>query len=417
MERLSEAMNNHEIMATDRLQGINYERMRQYRLNRTKEMMKKYGIGTMVTWDGWDMRYIASAYATIPCRWYEGQFVILPVNGEPHVYGQTSFSYQAMRSEMPWLKDKIFNSPGSTKMVNTVERLDKIIDIIEAVVRDHGLADMPIGLDGCTSEFLVGEALARRGLKAVDGKHTMFMARMIKNEDEVSCVRMACACAEAAFSDIKTALKPGVKECELVGIGMNRLYALGCDETQEFVCASGRRTNPLHVDFTDRIIRPGDVVAIDINGASWQGYKSCYYRTFVCGQSNSEIDEVYEKARVMMYDAMKYIKAGAPVNDPIKGFPDSPKYWGYDKIEEVASYAVGHGLGISLHEQPFISYLIPPPEEVPVFEEGMVLAMETWVGNDAGTFGVRLEENLVVTKNGYELLTFWPVDKITECPL
>ena len=83
-----------EIMASDRLQGINYARMREYRLARTKEMMKKYGIGTMVTWDGWDMRYIASVYATIPCRWYEGQFVVLPVNGDPHVFGHTSFSLQ-----------------------------------------------------------------------------------------------------------------------------------------------------------------------------------------------------------------------------------------------------------------------------------------------------------------------------------
>ena len=64
-------------MATDRLEGINYARMRKYRLNRTKEIMEKYGIGTIVTWDAWDMRYISSAYATVPCRYLKvGSFLI-----------------------------------------------------------------------------------------------------------------------------------------------------------------------------------------------------------------------------------------------------------------------------------------------------------------------------------------------------
>jgi Xaa-Pro aminopeptidase len=239
---------------------------------------------------------------------------------------------------------------------------------------------------------------------------------MIKNVDEVNCVRMACAIADAAFADMKEAIRPGIRECELVGIGMNRLYALGCDECQEFVCASGRRTNPMHIDFTDKIVNAGDVLAIDVNGASWQGYKSCYYRAFVCGKSNSEIDETYEKSRSMMYESMKYIKAGVPPTDIMKGWPDSPKYWGYETWPEIAGYALAHGLGISLHEYPWVTYNVAPHPEVPVLEEGMVLAVETWVGNDAKTFGIRLEENIVVTKDGYELLTLWPIDKITECP-
>ena len=230
-------------------------------------------------------------------------------------------------------------------------------------------------------------------------------------------MRQACAMAEAAFDAIKQAIRPGVKECELVGIGMERLYALGADETMEFVCCSGPGTNPLHIDYTDRMVRPGDIVTVDINGNSWQGYKSCYYRTFVCGKATQEMHELFEDARAMMYNAMGYIKAGVPIADAIKGFPPSPQYWGYDTIEEVASYAVGHGLGLSLHEQPFISYLIPPPDDVPVYQEGMVLAVETWTGKRGGNFGIRLEENIVVTKDGYELLTKYPVDKIIECPL
>ncbi|GHU68375.1 hypothetical protein AGMMS49983_20940 [Clostridia bacterium] len=124
-------------------------------------------------------------YATVPCRWFESQFVILPVNGDPYVYGMTSFSPYVMRQEMPWLKDKIFASPGSTKMNNTLEGIEGVIDTINAIVREHGLENLPVGLDGCTSEFLVGEGLSKKGLKAVDGKRCMFDARMVKNKDEV----------------------------------------------------------------------------------------------------------------------------------------------------------------------------------------------------------------------------------------
>lgn len=411
--------NTGEIMASDRLQSINYARMREYRLNRTKEMMKKHGIGTLVTWDAWDIRYISSAYVTIPTRWFENQFLVLPINGDPYVYAATSFSCYAMREEMPWLKDKIFPSPGVTKVCTTENQMENVIRCIEQIVRDHGLENDPIGLDGCTSELLVTKTLAQKGLKTVEGKHCMFEARMIKNRDEVECVRMACSIADAAFTAIKHAIKPGVRECELLGIGMERLYALGCDETQEFVVASSPRSNPLHIDFTDRLIRPGDCVCVDINGASWMGYKSCYYRTFVCGKASPKQHEIFAKSRAMMYDSMSYVKAGVPLTDMFKGWPDSPEAWGYEKNNwaDVNCYAVAHGVGLSLHEFPVMQYMGDCHPGITHFEEGMVIAVETWYGDRGGKDGVRLEENILVTKGGYELLTQYPVDKIIECEI
>ena len=250
----------------------------------------------------------------------------------------------------------------------------------------------------------------------MDAKRAMFEARMIKNQDEIECCRIACAIAEAAFDAIKQAIRPGVKECELVGIGMNRLYALGADETQEFVCSSGPRTNPLHVDYTDRMVRPGDHVIVDINGNSWQGYKCCYYRTFCCGKATQEQKDIYEDCRQMMYDGMSYIKAGADAMDIYKGFPKSPQYWGYDNWEDVAPYMLAHGLGLSLHELPWLYKSADKDSDIK-FEEGMVLAVETWTGKRGGQYGVRLEENLVVTKDGYELLTLYPVDNLIECEI
>jgi len=401
-------------MGTDREERINYERMREYRLTRTREQMEKFGIGTLVSWEPWDLRYIAGIYVTIPMRWIESSFVVLPRNGDPHVYAATSFSPYAMREKMPWLKDKIWPQRGNVKTSFTADGLTGIVNAISRIVSEHGLTNEPLGLDGTQSELLVSEALAVKGIKAVDAKQIMFEARKIKSQDEIECVRQACAIAEAAFDDIARAIRPGVMECELVGTGMKTLYSLGADETQEFVCASGPRTNPLWIDYTDRQVRPGDLVVVDINGNSFQGYKSCYYRTFSCGKATAAQKETYEECRAMMYAGMAGVKAGNTTWDICKNWPESPEYWGYERWGDVQGYAVGHGIGLSLHEMPFIAPVLA--KRVPeVLEEGMVIALETWAGKKGGDHGVRLEENMVITKEGYDLLTVYPVDGITEC--
>lgn len=401
---------------TDREARIDYERMRKYRLERARQQMKKAGLGALISWDAWDIRYIAGMYVTIPVRWLEGNAVVLPRNGDPHLYGGYCFSPYRMREEMPWLKGKIEPmSLGMTKFARTKEDLQSLVKEVAKIMDEHGVKDEPLGLDGCTSEFLVGEAFKDVGIRTVDAKQTMFEARKIKNKDEIECIRMACSNAEAAFAEIKDAIRPGVTECQLVGIGMKTLYSLGADETQEFVCVSGPLTNPLRIDFTDRQIRPGDLIIIDINGNSFQGYKSCYYRTFSCGKATAEQKEIYEECRAMMYNGIKGVKAGNTTFDIAKGWPNSPSYWGYERWPDVFPYAVGHGVGISLHERPWgISYpdARAHPEKL---EEGMVIALETWTGKKGGKDGVRLEEMVVVTKGGYELLTKWPVDEITEC--
>jgi len=401
---------------TDREERINYERMREYRLARTKEHMKKYDIGCLISWEPWDMRYIAGAYATIPTRWIENQCVILPRNGDPYVYGMTSFSPYAMRQELPWLKGKIWAGfPLSAgKMANKMSDLDPVVKAVGNIIAEHGIAKETVGLDGCSSELLMQEAFKEKGIKTADAKRPMFEARMIKNQDEIECMRIAAANAEAAFADIADAIRPGVTECELVGIGMNTLYRLGADETQEFVCASGPRTNPLHIDYTDREVRPGELVIVDINGNSYQGYKSCYYRTFCCGKATAEQKEIFEENRAMLYAGMSAVKAGNTTLDICEKWPTDASYWGYDKWEDVFAYAVGHGLGISLHELPIISYPLSKADPVKL-EEGMVIAVETWTGKKGGTNGVRLEEEVVVTKDGYDLLTKWPIDELTEC--
>lgn len=403
-------------MATDRYQSFDFERMRQYRVARTKQAMKDHGIDLLITWDAWDIRYITGLYITIPVRWTESSFVVLPINGDPYAYSATSFDSSSVRREMPWLKGKAFPRPNVNKLSFGAEGVEPLVKVILGIMEENGLGkDTVIGLDGCTSELNYQIAFGKYGIQVVDAKECMFKARSIKNQDEIACIEMACAMADAAFADIKDAIRPGVKECDLVGVGMNRLYALGSDETQEFVCASGPRTNPLHIDYTDRIIRPGDLIAVDINGASYMGYKTCYYRTFCCGKATQAQKDAHKIARDMMYASMEGIKAGNTTRDVADGWPKDPMFWGVDNWGDVSGYALSHGIGLSLHEYPMFRPATVLGGYNAVLEEGMVLAVETWYGPKGGDFGVRLEECVEVTKDGYRLLTKYPVDELIEC--
>lgn len=404
-------------MNTDRLENVNFARMREYRLQRAREYMEKFNIGTLITWDAYNIRYISGVYVTVPTRWQETQFVVLPRNDDPYVFCVTSFSPEAMEKEIPWLKGRIKVRPaGAGRQAFSPDALENFVNEIGKIIDEHGLHDELVGLDGCSTELFYQEAFARKGFKVCDAQEAMFRARSVKSRDEINCVEIACAMAEAAFAEIKKAIKPGVRECELVGVGMKKLYELGADECQEFVCSSGPRTNPLHIDYTDRIIRNGDLIAVDINGNSYNTYKSCYYRTFVCGKASEEQKKSFEICKKILYSAMDNIKAGVSTKDVAEGWPKSPEFWGYDKDDwgRVSGFALAHGCGLSLHEFPNFR-----PQSVLTtnytLEEGMVLAVETWYGPKGGDHGVRLEEMIEVTKDGYRLLTKAPIDGLIEC--
>lgn len=403
-------------MATDRYVGIDYDRMRKYRLKRTQDQMRKDGIDLLITWDPYSIRYITGAYETVPNRMASAQCVICPVEGDPWAFVLASFDPFALQRQMPWMKNKVQSALGSIKFAKSTSELPKYPKALNEIMEENHMGkDIMIGLDGCGGELLFTQLLREMGLNNYcNATQCMFNARAIKNQDEIACLRYACRMAEAAFADIADAIRPGIRECDLVGIGMKKLYEMGADECLEFVCASGPRSNPLFIDFTDRAIAPGDLINIDINGASFQGYKCCYYRCFSCGQATQGQHDAYARCRDEMYAAMDVIKDGARVADVIKPWPTDPKEFGYNSWQECRGFYLGHGLGLGLQEGPemFWNWNAGQNEEL---KEGMVLAMETYYGPKGSGYGVRLEEDLVVTKDGYELLTKFPVDKITEC--
>ncbi|MCM8711250.1 Xaa-Pro peptidase family protein [Clostridium sp. SYSU_GA19001] len=404
--------------AVDYEERINFDRLRKERLERAQKQLAQDGFGSIMTFSADNIRYLTSIYITTPNRPGEYQFVFCPRKGDPTFHGSPNL--EEANKRMPWLKGRVRPNLGSGPAASdlgadsgTIQRqVDAVIELME----EAGVRDEPIGIDGTVLSAHYVEAFARRGITCKIAKSTMDKARMIKTVDEISIMRMVAANTEFAFAPIVEAIRPGVREMDLVGIGIKALYEQGCDHTEDLVCMSGYNTNPYNWTFTDRPIRPGDLVYIDVDGASYLGYKSCVYRTFCCGKATDKQKATYDQALGWLRDAIAACKPGNTNYDIGRAFPQDPAVWGHKDWSSIDPYCVAHGLGLSLHDRPFVAktYMDNKGPEVEL-QPGMVLAVETYAGMKGERDGVRLEEMVLITENGPEVLSKFPIDKLMEC--
>ena len=155
---------------------------------------------------------------------------------------------------------------------------------------------MPLGLDVVEPPMML--ELQRLGIEVRDGQQTMLAAREVKRHDELILLNMAAAMVDGVYQDIAEALKPGVKESEIVALATARLYGMGSDCVEAINAIAGERCNPHPHNFTDRLIRPGDQAFFDII-QSFMGYRTCYYRTFNVGMATkSQRDAYRQRARM-----------------------------------------------------------------------------------------------------------------------
>jgi Xaa-Pro dipeptidase len=266
---------------------------------------------------------------------------------------------------------------------------------------------MPLGVDLVEPPFLF--ALQEAGVEVRDGQQVMLEARMIKSQDELVLLNMAAAMVDGVYQDIFEALKPGVRENEIVALATKRLYEMGSDCVEAINSISGERCSPHPHNFTDRLIRPGDQAFFDII-MSFVGYRTCYYRTFNVGRATRAQISAYKKAREWMDEAIALIKPGVPTDKIARAFPKAQDI-GFDS--EMAAFGLNfcHGIGLGLHERPIISRLnsFDDPMEL---QAGMMFAVETYCPATDGMSAARIEEEVIVTPSGAQIITLFPAAEL-----
>jgi Xaa-Pro aminopeptidase len=222
-------------------------------------------------------------------------------------------------------------------------------------------------------------------------------------------LNQAAAMVDGVYQDIVEALKPGVRENQIVALANQRLYEMGSDQVEAINAISGERCNPHPHNFTDRLIRPGDQAFFDIIH-SFNGYRTCYYRTFTVGSSTPAQRDAYTKAREWMDRGIDGIRAGVGTDEVAALLPEAHEF-GFDSEMEAFGLQFAHGLGLGLHERPIISRLNSMKEPVEL-QVGMVFALETYCPATDGVSAARIEEEIVITEDGPKVLTLFPAQEL-----
>ena len=288
--------------------------------------------------------------------------------------------------------------------------VEREVNEIISYLKKYGVDKRPLGMDIVDIPML--RALEKNGIDVQDGQAIMVDARLIKNEDEIELLKCSAAMVDAAYWKVAKNLHPGVTENEMEALIQGELFRMGAESVEFVNCISGIRGNPHSHTTSNRMIRRGELVYFDI-GNVYNGYRTCYYRTFSCGNPTKAQEEAYTKALKWIYDGIAQIKPGNTSADVAAVWPSAQEL-GFNNEEEAFLLQFAHGIGLGLWEKPVISRLfsLEHPYE---FKPGMTFAIETWCPSADGTGSARIEEEIVVTETGHEIITKFPVEEITSC--
>tara|TARA_B100000941_G_scaffold134979_1_gene95768 strand:+ start:1721 stop:3025 length:1305 start_codon:yes stop_codon:yes gene_type:complete len=388
---------------------VDFQRLRKYRLSRAKNALKNSGLGALILFDVNNIRYISGTKIGEWERDKLCRFALLAGDEEPFVW---DFGSAAVHHQLncDWL-DPNRCLAGMTGMRGTVPPsvglMKSHAEEIMSYLKQAGVADMPIGLD--IAETAMFFELQNAGMNIVDGQQVMLDAREIKNIDEITLLNQAATMVDGVYHMIYEELKPGVRENDIVALSNQMLYEMGSDDVEAINAISGERCSPHPHNFTDRMFRPGDQAFFDIL-QSYQGYRTCYYRTFNVGTATSEQNDAYIQCREWLDKAIELIKPGVSTDTVAKAWPKAEEF-GFDSEMQAFGLQFGHGLGLALHERPIISRLVSLENPMEI-KTGMVFALETYCPAKDGVSAARIEEEVVVTDKGCKVISLFPAEDL-----
>jgi Xaa-Pro dipeptidase len=325
----------------------------------------------------------------------EGPVVLFDFHGCAHLSVHLPL-IDEIRPGRPWF----YFDGGSRVQEHARSWAAEIADLLRA----HGGGNRRFAVDKINPEGL--RALEAAGIVALDGQEVMEHARAIKSVDEIRAMRCAIAACEAGMAAMQGALRPGISEQELWAELHKANIARGGEWIETRLLASGPRTNPWFQECSSRVIGAGDVVAFDTDLIGPYGYCADISRTWICGDAAPS-----DRQQAMLRLAMEQIEHNRALLRPGLTFAEfGEKAFELPERYRANRYSVvAHGVGLS-DEYPAIYY----PEDVArsgydgVFEASVTVCLESYIGEEGGPDGIKLEQQVLITERGAELLSSYP---------
>src|SRR5215470_12052920 len=391
--------------SADWQQRVDFDRMRRDRLQRVREQMDAQDLGALVLFAGANIRYVTASYQG---NWKYNiniRYAVVPHDGEPVLFETAGSDLHCAEIDLPWMDGRI--RPAITWQwaegavpVMADRMAQSVVDTLEA----HGLRRERVGIDNFDWPAL--KAFQASGLNITDAWPAISAARVVKTRDEIELLKQASSIGDAAMWKIKYEwLKPGVREREIEAKVHEFMLERGCEIIYDIIVASGGNTSPYRRWATDKLIRQGDLVIVDINAVGPSGYFIDFVRLFKCGgaygmkMTPKEID-LYKEVYDSMYAGIEQLKPGNTTADVVKKFP----HYDDDEYTTVTLQQFAHSIGITLYEGMWMSRAYSMKYPAPI-KENMYFAIETFAGHPYLEMTTRLEENVLVTANGPVVFT------------
>jgi Xaa-Pro aminopeptidase len=392
-------------MAVDWEKRVDFDRLRSDRTARAQEKLRESDLGAVLLFDQNNIRYTTSTHIGEWARDKSARCALLMREGDPVLW---DFGSAARHHQMyaTWFPEESWQA-GVSSMRGAMPEETGVPDLLAGhifdTLKERGLESEPLGIDLTDMETLY--SLQRKGIETANAQPVMMEARKLKTVDEIALLDHAAAIVDGTYDVIYRMLRPGIREHEIVAEAQRYLFEMGSEQVEAINAVSGERCNPHPHVFSDRMLRPGDQAFFDIIH-SFMGYRTCYYRTFSIGQATQSQLDAYKRCREWLDMSIDLVKPGMTTDRIAEVWPTA-KELGFASEESCFGLQFGHGLGVGLYESPMISRLHSFDDPVEI-EEGMVFALETYCPAGDGRSAARIEEEVVVTAGGADVITRFP---------
>ena len=386
---------------------FDWQALRSGRLERATAAVEQAGLDALLVLKDENVRYLTDLRPQLIAGKSTSLNAALLVPGQAPVLLCSGGEADRVRETMPWIEE--------AHVIPILEQRSLIegfvSDILGPVLAERGAAQGRLGLDEASMPLHLALTALLGGVELADGDTPMQFARRIKLAEELAVLEEATALADAVTAAAARAVREGVREHDVAAEGMRALFALGGEYAHVMTpfVASGEHMAPPHRITTDKLIRAGDIVFIDI-GACWNGYFGDVARTVICGNPSRRQQEIYTAVYEALHAGISRMRPGNTEQEAVDGFRAGAERHGLG--DRFLSLFIGHGCGMGANEPPYVGERLPgaPAYE---FEPGMVFAIEPliWVSGVRGGGGARLEEMVVITDGDPHVMSRAPFDE------
>jgi Xaa-Pro aminopeptidase len=387
--------------------SVDAPKLRGDRLAKLRSMMREKDYDALLLFDPFNQRYAtgsrnmfgyflrnSSRYFFVPT---EGPVILFEYPQSAHVSECLETVQEVRHSRIVW------SSVGGRDAQTAKPFAEEVADL----VREFGRGSRKVGLDRCA--HLLALALEAQGCVVTDCQQEILHVRRLKTPEEITCLELSMVGAEAAVASMREALRPGIAEQDLFAQFYGEVIRHGGEFVETRLLSSGSRTNPWFSEASGRCVRPGELVALDTDTIGCFGYYSDFSRTFHCGPGRPTPYQklLYRHAYDQIQHNIGILRPGVSYRELAERAWKIP-----DRFVERRYTSVLHGVGMH-GESPFVAHSQDFARfgGEGVLEPGMVVSVESYIGEVNGPEGVKLEEELLITPAGARLICRFPFEE------